>query len=190
VSCLFGHFRPRRHRPASTRSSPPPLSLSLSLSSVSPPCYLRALRHLFDSLKGIPVSICLFRFVPTSPAVPPPARLRRGIQRRSVSPRASPLSLSLSLSPSPASRCKLNNQFQSRENLFQIPNSPRPIRQGRGRTGCYCHVGMASRGAPRTIKRDNKSRQSARARAHSTCTRDACRLFVIQSSGDTGIIGG
>jgi len=162
VSCLFGHFRPRRHRPASTRSS----SL-LSLSSlshppsllVSPPCYLRALRHLFDSLKGIPVSICLFRFVPTSPAVPPPARLRRGIQRRPVSPRASPLPLS------PASRSKLNNQFQFRENLFQIPNSPRPVRRGRGRPGCYCREGMGSRGAPRNIKRDNKSRHSARARA-------------------------
>lgn len=64
-------------RPRSSSFPLPSLSLCLSFSALSG--YLRTPRHLFDSLKGIPVSICLFRFVPSSPSAPriPSTRLGR-----------------------------------------------------------------------------------------------------------------
>lgn len=91
---------------------PPPPLLSNSLPSFVLSRYLCALRHLFDSLKGIPVSICLFRFIPFSFPLSlslsrfHPARLGLGIQHPSRLPLGAPL------------RSKLNNQFQSRKNLF------------------------------------------------------------------------
>lgn len=89
---------------------PPPLLLSNSLPSFALSRYLCALRHLFDSLKGIPVSICLFRFIPFSLSLSLPrfrsARLGLRIQHPSRLPLCAPL------------RSKLNNQFQSRKNLF------------------------------------------------------------------------
>lgn len=96
-------------RPRSSSFPLPSLSLCLSFSALS--CYLRTPRHLFDSLKGIPVSICLFRFVPSSPSAPriPSTRLGRNPTIPSPLP---------NYRASSALRSKLNNQFQFRKNRF------------------------------------------------------------------------
>lgn len=99
-------------RPRSSSFPLPSLSLCLSFSALS--CYLRTPRHLFDSLKGIPVSICLFRFVPSSPSTPRIPSTRLGRNPTIPSPPPSPRNYRASS----ALRSKLNNQFQFRKNRF------------------------------------------------------------------------
>lgn len=88
-------------RPRSSSSSTPPPFPPSALS-----CYLRTPRHLFDSLKGIPVSICLFRFVPPSSASPVRTTWTESNAVLPVRRASSAL------------RSKLNNQFQFRKNRF------------------------------------------------------------------------